>query len=97
MKLRGDSGAVPARSGGGISGGGGRNVNPVYREVGSSVKVVSPKQDVKVKNIAEDLRVKNAKQGVSALGGARVINRRNDLAKAGGKTTKVIKINSNNL
>ena len=97
MKLRGESGAMPARLGGGISGKGGSNVNPIYREVGSSVKVVSPKQDVKARNMAEDLRVKNAKQGVSALGGARVINRANESAKNSGKTAKTIKIKSNNL
>jgi hypothetical protein len=37
MKLRGESGGMPARSGGGISGSGGSNVSPVYREIGTPV------------------------------------------------------------
>jgi hypothetical protein len=31
-----------ARGAGGITGGGGRNVNPKYKEVGPSVKVITP-------------------------------------------------------
>ena len=37
MKLRGESGAMPARSGGGIAGGSGRNVTPIYKEMGTPV------------------------------------------------------------
>ena len=43
MKLRGESGAMPSRSNGGIMGKGGSWVNPKYKEVGPSVKVVESK------------------------------------------------------
>jgi hypothetical protein len=42
MKIRGESGAMPSRSSGGIMGKGGSWVNPKYKEVGPSVKVITP-------------------------------------------------------
>ena len=84
------------RAVGGITGGGARSVNPVYREVGPSVKVVKPTSAAARarKNADSADTARNTVDGTYAQRGAFGAGLRNDAKKALGKPTKTIKINS---
>jgi hypothetical protein len=84
------------RAVGGITGAGSKNVNPVYREVGPSVKVVKPTSAAARarKNADSADTARNTVDGTYAQRGAFGAGLRNDAKKALGKPAKTIKINS---
>jgi hypothetical protein len=93
---------LASRAAGGITGAGAKQVNPVYREMGTgSVKVI-PQSSIS-KTRAENVtayntsKVNNAKSGVAAKRGAKNAELMNEISKLSGKASnpKVIKINSN--
>ena len=100
MKLRGESGSMPARSSGGIVGKGGSSVNPVYKESfpPSSVKVIKGNTGPN-KNFNELIR-----KGFNSDATNTALRRKSgELARTRasqvdvGKPSRTIKIKSNNL
>jgi hypothetical protein len=87
---------VTTRAAGGITGGASKSVNPVYREIGSSVKVVKPTSDAAraTKNAAETMRVTGAKSGTTSALHSAITSAGKNLDKSMGKKTSTIKIKS---
>lgn len=80
------------RGSGGITGTGGKYVNPKYKEVGPTVKIIKQTEPGtrKALNAMEATRVSIIKSGHLTKGAAEPIIARNAL----GKPAKIIKINS---